>query len=80
MQIERVPCVPCNGVGVRKNQFTGNNDTCKICDGDGLIYPCPEFDSSRPAVFRNRTCDHCYATEEQHKLIADFNEIVASRG
>ncbi len=75
-KIEKVPCVPCNGKGVRKNQFTGNNDTCSACDGDCYIYPCEGFSSSRSPVFRNRTCDFCYATEEQHKLIADYNEIV----
>lgn len=78
--IEKVPCVPCNGKGIRENQFTGNNDVCKACEGDGNIHPCEEFNSSKPPVFRNRTCDHCHATEQQHKLIADYKEIVTSRG
>lgn len=79
-KIEKVPCNPCNGKGIKRNQFTGNDDVCKICDGEMYIYPCEGFTSSRNTAFRNRTCDHCHATEEQHKLVADYNEIVAARG
>lgn len=75
MTIETVPCVPCAGQGVKRQQVTGKDIECKACEGKGEIYPCEAFNSVRPDAFRNRTCDTCHATEKQHELLAELKKI-----
>lgn len=74
-KIESVPCVPCAGKGIKRESITGVEHECKACEGSGMIFPCEAFSSSHPAVFRNRTCDTCYATEKQHELIKNYEEL-----
>lgn len=73
--IETIPCVPCVGKGTRYQNVTGNYIECKACEGSGEVYPCEAFTSSRPAAFRNRTCDNCHATEKQHELLAELKKV-----
>lgn len=73
--IETIPCVPCVGKGTRYQNVTGNYIECKACEGSGEVYPCEAFTSSRPAAFRNRTCDNCHATEKQHELLAELKRV-----
>lgn len=63
-----VPCNTCAGKGYKINQFNRNEDECRICDGSGQVIPCGSFVSDKPAAFRNRKCQHCHATEDQHKI------------
>lgn len=63
-----VSCDNCSGKGFKANQFNGNEDECRICEGSGVVIPCENFSSSRPSAFRNRKCEQCHATENQHKI------------
>ncbi len=66
--MEPVRCDACAGKGFTTNQFNGNEDDCRVCEGTGTVVPCENFSSSKPAAFRNRKCDGCHATENQHKI------------
>jgi DnaJ-class molecular chaperone len=71
MQNQTVSCDNCSGKGFKVNQFNGNEDDCRVCEGSGRVIPCDNFSSNKPAVFRNRKCNGCHATEEQHKTMVD---------
>lgn len=64
----RVVCNTCSGKGFKINQFNQNEETCKICSGFGEVVPCKNFSSNKPTVFRNRKCENCHATEDQHLI------------
>lgn len=66
--MDQVRCDSCSGKGYKINQFNGNEDNCRVCDGSGMVVPCDSFYSSKPIQFRNRKCEHCNATENQHKI------------
>lgn len=66
--MSNVSCNSCSGKGYKINQFNQNEDQCRICDGSGLVEPCEDFFSSKSTAWRNRQCEHCFATESQHKI------------
>lgn len=66
--MESVRCEACSGKGFKINQFNGNEDDCRVCEGSGLVIPCDNFNSDQSPVFRNRKCNGCHATENQHKV------------
>lgn len=66
--MDPVSCDACSGKGFKINQFNENEETCRVCDGSGEVIPCENFNSDRPAAFRNRKCNGCHATEKQHKV------------
>lgn len=63
-----VKCNNCSGKGYKINQFNQNEDECRTCEGSGQVVPCEDFFSSKSKTWRNRQCEHCYATENQHKI------------
>ncbi len=64
-----VPCNECSGKGEKINHIKGNTIDCLPCEGTGMVFPCTNFSSNMSAVFRNRKCNMCNATENQHVLI-----------
>lgn len=70
-----VQCLACMGKGEKENQFTKRFDTCRPCDGTGEVTPCDSFFSRKPAAMRNRNCEHCYATYDQHIEILVRNVV-----
>lgn len=74
-EITSIPCTSCRAKGEIINQFNGNYEDCRPCRGMGEIYPCEQFFSRKPAAMRNRPCDNCHATERQHALLVELNEV-----
>ena len=68
MSNNSVPCNNCSGKGFKINQFNGNEENCRVCFGEGEIIPCDSFNSDKSPAFRNRKCNGCHATENQHKI------------
>jgi RecJ-like exonuclease len=63
-----VPCNNCSGKGYIINQFNQHENECRTCEGTGNVIPCDNFSSSKSSAWRNRQCDGCHATENQHKI------------
>jgi DnaJ-class molecular chaperone len=63
-----VTCVPCQGSGEKFNNFADKYDVCRNCGGNGEVIPCNSFATRKPSAMRNRSCDNCNATENQHNM------------
>lgn len=73
---EGIICIDCNDKGEILNRIAGTMDSCRNCDGTGRVTPCEAGSYSKPAVFRNRKCNTCGATDAQHEAIRELMILV----
>lgn len=59
MELKRRECRECHGVG-HFSEEVGEDETwyddCEVCDGVGMLYPCP---SCQGMQFKSSTCGYC---------------------
>ena len=70
-----IPCKHCEN-GLVHNNFTGDLDLCKKCDGDATIFVCHSFTTTKPTTWMATECDQCAATKSQHMMVGQYEELV----